>query len=293
LIVAVLTLGAILVVVAWVSRSISLPIQKMAEASLAVSKGDLDRKVIVDLRDELGELATRFNLMVGSLRESQRQLVQSERLAAIGELVASVVHEIRNPLSAIKMNLRILEHKCETSPAVAEHFELASAQMERLEGMLKDLLDFSKPVRIEKKPIPIGEIVNYAIRHVPDGMGNVQVEMKIKDPMQKITVDKDKIEQVLLNLLVNSKQATPGGGRITVTSLHTHDGTVITVTDTGEGISQENLTRLFEPFFTTRKHGTGLGLANAKKIVEAHGGQIRVKSAVNTGTEVEVELPIS
>ena len=290
IIVALITLGAILLVVAWVSRSISLPIRRLAEASLAVSQGDLERRVAVTLQDEVGELASRFNQMVTSLRDSQRQLVQSERLAAIGELVASVVHEIRNPLSAIKMNLRILEHKCDTSPVIAEHFELAKAQMERLEAMLKELLDYSKPVMLDRHPVLIADLVSYAVRHLPGGQGEVKIETQFASPQQKISVDAAKIEQVLLNLLLNARQAIPDGGKIIITSANTPDGVTLSVKDTGQGISAENLKHIFEPFFTTRKQGTGLGLSNAKKIVEAHGGQIVVTSEVNKGTEVLVIL---
>lgn len=294
ILVALATMGAVLIVVAWISRSISLPIRQLAEASLDVSRGNLDRTVSVRLNDELGELAESFNRMVNSLRESQRQLVQSERLAAIGELVASVVHEVRNPLSAIKMNLRILETKCTTSPVIAEHFALAKAQMERLEGMLKDLLDYSKPVRLEKHPVPIGELVSYAIRHLPDGAGDAKIETHLADANQTINVDAGKIEQVLLNLLLNAKQAITDGGRITISSRKDESAHMIfSIADNGQGISEENLKHIFEPFFTTRKNGTGLGLPNARKIVEAHGGQIHITSELHRGTEVHVELPIT
>ena len=294
MIVALITLGAILIVVAFISRSISLPIRHLADASLAVSQGELDRKVVVKLHDELGDLATRFNQMVGSLRDSQRQLVQSERLAAIGELVASVVHEIRNPLSAIKMNLRILEHKCDTSPVISEHFELAKSQMDRLESMLKELLDYSKPVMLDKHPVPVADVVSYAVRHLPGGTGDpgdVKIEVQLADPKQKINVDVGKIEQVFLNLLLNARQAVESNGKIRVSSEKVSEGVTISVSDTGHGISAENLKHIFEPFFTTRKQGTGLGLSNAKKIVEAHGGQIIIQSEVNRGTDVQVVFP--
>ncbi len=289
IIVALLTLGAILIVVAWVSRSISLPIRRLADASLAVSQGDLDRRVAVKLHDEVGELAERFNRMVTSLRDSQRQLVQSERLAAIGELVASVVHEIRNPLSAIKMNMRILEHKCDTSPVIAEHFELANAQMERLEAMLKELLDYSKPVPLHKKSVTVSELISGALRQLD--LGGASIEKLIENPARTINVDPEKMERVLINLLLNARQAMPEGGTITIVSRDENSDVLLSVSDTGQGISADNLKHIFEPFFTTRKHGTGLGLPNAKKIVEAHGGQIVVKSEGNTGTEVQVTLP--
>lgn len=290
IIVALITLGAILIVVTLVSRSISVPIQRLAEASRGVSEGDLEQRVVVNLNDELGDLGQRFNRMVVSLRESQTQLVQSERLAAIGELVASIVHEIRNPLSAIKMNLRILEQKCEKSPVVAEHFLLASQQSERLEAMLEELLDYSKPLQLQKKTVSVGELILNALRHFePDG---ITIKPPILDHALAVNVDAEKIEQVLLNLLFNAKQASRDGGTITISSEKNNAHFVtISVTDTGQGITEENLKHIFEPFFTTRKQGTGLGLSIAKKIIEAHGGQILVKSEVDKGTEVEIVLP--
>jgi signal transduction histidine kinase len=289
IIVALLTLGAILIVVAWVSRSISLPIRRLADASLAVSQGDLDRRVAVKLKDEVGELSERFNRMVTSLRDSQRQVVQSERLAAIGELVASVVHEIRNPLSAIKMNLRILEHKCDTSPVIAEHFELANRQMERLEAMLKELLDYSKPVPLNKKLISVRELVAGALRHLE--LEAAKIDQRLDNPERTVNVDAEKMERVLMNLFLNAKQAMPDGGTITISSGDQASDVMLSVSDTGHGISKDNLKHIFEPFFTTRKQGTGLGLSNAKKIVEAHGGLITVKSEEQKGTEVVVALP--
>ncbi|HEY3295685.1 MAG TPA: ATP-binding protein [bacterium] len=293
IIVALLTMGAILIVVAWVSRSISLPIQKLADASLDVSRGNFDRTVAVRLNNELGDLAQRFNLMVNSLRESQRQLVQSARLAAIGELVASVVHEVRNPLSAIKMNLRILESKCATDPIVAEHFALARTQTERLESMLTELLDYSKPVTLNRRPVSAQAVIEDALAHfksdLPDG---ISVTTELPPNLPPMNADRERLAQVLLNLLLNARQAVNGGGTITITAEQADHALRISVRDNGQGISEENLKHIFEPFFTTRKNGTGLGLPNARKIVESHGGRIQIRSRLNNGTDAWIETPL-
>jgi signal transduction histidine kinase len=147
-------------------------------------------------------------------------------------------------------------------------------------------------VRIEKHPVLVSELVSYAVRHLPGGPGEVKIETHYSNPQQKVNVDAAKIEQVLLNLLLNAKQASPDGAKITISSQQNEDGVSLAVSDSGHGISAENLKHIFEPFFTTRKQGTGLGLSNAKKIIESHGGQILVKSEVNSGTDVRVTIPI-
>lgn len=309
--VALLTLAAVTLVVGFISRSISAPIRTLAEASLDVSRGNLDRAVTVRLGDELGELAERFNAMVRSLKDSrhslqdaydqllraQKQLVQSERLAAIGELAASVVHEIRNPLSAVKMNLRILETKCAVDDVSAEHFRLAKEQTERLETMLTDLLDYAKPLPLHREPVAAADVIRDALQSFESERqtASLTVETDAHGDLPPLIVDRGRITQLLLNVLLNARQAVEPGsvlhiaaGPATVDHL---PAVVITVTDSGRGITPENLKRIFEPFFTTRKHGTGLGLPNARKIAEAHGGSLRVESAPGRGTTVHIVLP--
>jgi signal transduction histidine kinase len=298
LIVAILTMGAILIVVALISRSLSLPIRKLADASLAVSEGDLDRTVVVKLNDELGELAERFNRMVQSLKESQRQLVQSARLAAIGELVASVVHEVRNPLSAVKMNLRILETKCSTDPVIAEHFRLARGQTDRMESMLSELLDYSKPITLNLAPVAIADMISDAVRDFESEAKahSIGISVRIAEGLTTVRADAPRLHQVLLNLLINARQATENGGKISITAEkyfeQNREMLRLSIRDTGQGIPEDNLQHIFEPFFTTRKQGTGLGLSNARKIVEAHGGALSVESKLLEGTTVHVTLPV-
>jgi signal transduction histidine kinase len=312
IIVALVVLVAIIAVVSLISRSISMPIHQLAEASLDVSRGNLDRTVVIRLRDEIGELAERFNHMVHAMKESrdslqdayerlvrtQEQLVQSERLAAIGEFVASIVHEIRNPLSAVKMNLRILETKCEKEGIVAEHFQLAKSQTERLESMLSDLLGYSKPIALARRPVVLGEFVDQIVRHVQtqeEELG-IHVGTSVHAPAKILHMDPERMNQVVLNVLLNAVQAVERGGDVRLETADAVEGgqpaVEIAVSDNGHGVSPENLERLFEPFFTTRKDGTGLGLPTSKKIVDAHGGVIRVSSRIGEGTEVKIIIPI-
>lgn len=311
IIVALLTLAMVTLVVGFISRSISAPIRTLAEASLDVSQGNLDRTVTVRLGDELGELAERFNAMVRSLKESQhslqdaydqllraqKQLVQSERLAAIGELAASVVHEVRNPLSAVKMNLRILETKCAVDAVAAEHFRLAKAQTERLETMLTDLLDYAKPLPLRREAVAVPDLIRDALQAFEGERqaGNLTVTVELEPALPPLTVDRSRIVQLLHNLLLNAMQAAEPGAELRISAMNATADKMpavnIAVADRGRGIAPEHLKRIFEPFFTTRKHGTGLGLPNARKIAEAHGGALRVESVLQQGTTVHIVLP--
>jgi signal transduction histidine kinase len=293
-----LATGLLIVLVVWqISRSISRPIRNLAEASAAIAKGELERQVAVDLDDEVGELATRFNQMVVSLRESQRLLVQSERLAAIGEITASIVHEIRNPLSSIKMNLQILESKAVADPVSSEQLAIARQQAERVERLLNELLDYSKPLALSPTRVRLAEVIEDVARSTATlrEAAGVRWKVQLPDLALTVTADRDKLEQALLNLVLNAIQAaTPE----TLIAVFARDADVdgrkyaaISVNDSGPGIPAEQLPRVFEPFFTTRKHGTGLGLSNAKKIVDAHAGRIEIHSDLGGGTEVKLLLP--
>ncbi|MBU1936433.1 hypothetical protein KKG05_03475, partial [bacterium] len=225
-----------------------------------------------------------------------KQLIQSEKLAAIGEFVASIVHEIRNPLSAVKMNLRILETKCSTHGSVEEHFLLAKSQTERLEKMMTSLLDYAKPITLNLQLVRLEDLLNGVLREAETQSEGYHVEVKLHDASKMIQVDSEKVHQVLLNVLLNALQASNPGGRIFLKTEETvwddMPACLISVKDEGHGIAPENMTRLFEPFFTTHKQGTGLGLPNSKKIIEAHGGTIRVRSQADEGTDVEIIIPM-
>lgn len=310
-IVALLTLAAILIIVTIVSRSISNPIRSLAAASKRVSEGDLQQTVTTHLRDELGDLAERFNLMVRSLRESRESerdsfetlvrtredLLRAEKLAAVGEIAASIVHEVRNPLSSVKMNLQILESRLSSDATLSEHTRLALTQTIRLERLLNELLDFSRPVKLDKTEFLLSDIVSEVVENIrsSDEFLNKSLAFRPTAEDYHIHADRDKIHQVLLNLLLNAAHATNDQGLTEILAerefIESRRMIRISVHDNGCGIPESKLGKVFEPFFTTRKEGTGLGLPNAKKIVEAHGGTVRIQSAAGVGTTIDFTLP--
>ena len=311
--------GAICLLMAYVvSRRVSGPIVQVADAAENMAEGNLEQRIPFSSRDEVGRLAASFNAMaerlshsVASLQQkeeslqkaynelitAQEQLLQSERMAAVGELVASVAHELRSPLSSIKLNLQIIGRSLGRETVLYEHHEIALDQVAQMERMFSDLLDYSKPFHIQKKDIPVEDLVNRCLQELEGEIAarGIRVERRIEPDLPPLIADPDKIEQVLVNVLRNALEASRAGGRIEISAVGGEEDStghvIVRVTDYGSGISPRNLKSIFQPFFTTKKKGTGLGLAIVKKIVDAHRGEIVVTSEEGKGTTVRVTLP--
>ncbi len=233
----------------------------------------------------------------------ERELRKRDRLATAGTLAAGVAHEIRNPLSAIELNLRLLRDEVAKSfagdPDVEEYFDVLFAETRRLNRITSSFLQLSRPEPIAKVRVPIQEPVRQVLRLVEsEAMGKgVSFTVELPTDGAEVLGDATKLEQVCLNLLINSMQAMPRGGVIrvfcTLTKSETGDCVDLVIADQGVGVPKENLQRLFDPYFTTRPDGTGLGLAIADRIVSDHGGTILVDSAPGEGTTMTVRLPLA
>lgn len=301
-----------------VSRRISRPIVQVADAAEEMARGNLKQRIPFSSKDEVGRLAASFNTMAQQLSQSvfslrqkeeslqkaynelvsaQEELMRSERMAAVGELVASVAHEMRSPLSSIKLNLQIIGRSLGKETDLFEHYEIALDQAAQMERMFSDLLNYSKPLEIQKKDVQVGLLVDRCLQELEGETGarRIVVERSIAPDLPPIIGDPDKIEQVFLNVLKNAIEASEPGGIIMISASaeETGGGTAVTVvvSDSGPGISQRNLGTVFKPFFTTKKKGTGLGLAIVKKIVDAHGGNIAIESVEGRGTVVRLTFP--
>ncbi len=303
-----------------VSRNVSRPIVDVATAAQRMANGDLDQRIPFSGKDELGILAASFNTMAQQLSQSiaslrrkeeslrtaydklvatREQLVQSERMAAIGELVASVAHEMRNPLSSVKLNLQIIGRSIEEREPLFEHYQIAIDQVLQLERMFSDLLNYSKPLTLQKREVLLGEVIQRSLTQLETERTTrgIQVGVAVQEAMIPVPIDSDKMEQVFVNLLKNAIDATEDGGRIEITAELSRKGenrrVTVRIRDHGPGISQRNLKNIFQPFFTTKKKGTGLGLCIVKKIMDAHGGEISISCPPDDGTEVQLALPLS
>ena len=229
------------------------------------------------------------------LRDTQRQLVQAERLAAIGEVSAAVAHGIRNPLAGIKAAAKVAGLEVGADHPVHESIDDIVSESNRLEARIRALLDFARPFEPHRAPCRVDELLTetaHALRSQSDASG-VAVTIEVQPDLAEVNIDRGQVVEVLLVLLSNAIEAMPSGGRARlVARAEPGDRVRLEVCDTGVGISPQQQARLFQLFATTKATGTGIGLAVAKKIVEAHGGTIAVESTPGAGTTFAVILPI-
>jgi two-component system, NtrC family, sensor kinase len=294
--------GAVGVAAAVVAQRLLLPIRTLTEGVKAVAAGDLTRTVEVRADDEIGLLAREFNAMAASLERQRRELLRAERLATVGRISAQITHEIRNPLNAIGLNAELLAEELEqaagrTHPAglaEARHLVAAiGAEVDRLHAVTEEYLRFARL----PKPVFGREELNEILAGLVDFLrgelarAQVRVELELAAGLPPVRADEGQLRAAFLNLLRNSREAMAGGGRVTVRTRAVEGGVEAEVEDTGAGIPAERLPRIFEPFYSTKERGTGLGLAFAQQVVQEHGGSIRCDSRVGQGTRFTVRLP--
>jgi signal transduction histidine kinase len=305
------------------SQSIAKPILKLKSVSQAVAQGDLNQRSGFKRSDEIGDLASGFDLMTSRLRrrtaqaavlyqetlqrneelamanarlqETQHQLIQSEKLAAVGELTAGIVHDVKNPLAVIKGLAEELQEEKGVSPEVMKQLSTIRDSASRASQIVSDLLKFARQSTPVMRDQNINDTIRAAVR-LTDFLarkGQVQVSLELLPDPVMVVYDATQIEQVLVNLIRNSIQAMPEGGRIQIESKWIENAIAIQVKDTGIGIPEQNLSRIFDPFFTTKSEGegTGLGLSVSYGIISRHHGQIEVASKVGKGTVFTIRLP--
>ncbi|MGQ9631721.1 MAG: sensor histidine kinase [bacterium] len=256
-----------------------------SQASIAIERAELYR----DLEEKVRQTEEAYR----ALQESQNRLIRAERLAAIGEVTAKVAHEIKNPLMSIGGFARlVLKRMGEEDPNI-KYLGMIEKEVERLEGLLKDILSFSAPSEPNFQEGDINEVIQEALLLVNGELerSNIGVLLQLAPSLPAVSFDRGQIGQVLLNLFLNAIHAMPEGGELSVSSELAGEHVRITVGDTGVGIPEEHLDKLFVPFFTTKPNGSGLGLSISHQILRNHGGMIDVVSKVGVGTTFTVKLP--
>jgi signal transduction histidine kinase len=272
------------------------PIQTLTEGVKAVAAGDLARKVDVRSGDEIGLLAREFNAMAASLARQRAELLRAERLAAVGRISAQITHEIRNPLNAIGLNAELLAEEIPAGASEAKALVAAiGREVDRLHAVTEEYLRFARLPKPVFGPEDVNEIASGLVEFVAPEFGAAGIELRLDlaPRLPPVRADEGQLRAAFLNLLRNSREAMPAGGVAIVTTRAGPSGAVeVEVRDTGGGIPAEDLTRIFDPFYSTKEKGTGLGLAFAQQVVKEHGGGIRCTSEVGSGTAFTVVLPV-
>jgi len=274
------------------------PIVRTLECRMAQGEPIPIEVAAAKLVDETGE-SLGYVMLVKDLREVEslrKALARSRRLAAIGSLAAGVAHEIRNPLSSIKGFATYFQQRYQDKPEDNELATLMVQEVDRLNRVVTQLIEFSRPIALVLQRCRPEDIVKRAVSLVERQAAErgIRIELQCAEGVPSIGVDPDRMNQVFLNLLLNAMEAMPSGGTIS-TTIHADEKNrqaVFAIRDTGEGIAPDQLGRIFDPYFTTKSTGTGLGLAIVHQIVEAHHGSIRVSSEPGTGTTVVVAVPL-
>jgi two-component system sensor histidine kinase HydH len=250
------------------------------------------------LKEETGAFVG-YVVLFRDLSEIQRlkeEVARNQRLAAVGRLAAGVAHEIRNPLSSIKGFATYFKERYREVPQDQKTAEIMIQEVDRLNRVIGQLLEFARPMSIRKTKESIPKIIRQTLKLVEGDARRRGIELRTNIPADfpKVMFDADKIKQVLMNLYLNGIEAMANGGTLTaeVWKDNRNQNAVIAIEDTGEGISMQNLPHVFDPFFTTKPSGTGLGLAIVHKTIESHGGEIKVEGRPGGGTRFTFWLPL-
>ena len=298
-----------------ISRSISRPIRHLYRSVLAVADGDLDQQFEAETKDEIGDLGRAFNIMTRKLRqlkELEQEVQRSNRLAALGELSAGVAHEIRNPLGVIKNSAEMLRDRIHDDARRRELTGFIVEEVERLNRVVTNFLQFARPAEPNIETVDINDVLEHTISFLePEAeSSNITIDKALAPGLSPVLADPDQCRQVFLNLFMNAFQAMNGEGTVRIETRAASGGATgagaaataepsnggsgtieIVIADTGSGIEADDLARIFDPFFSTKAEGVGLGLSLVHKIIENHKGHIRASSKSGEGTTFVISLP--
>jgi two-component system, NtrC family, nitrogen regulation sensor histidine kinase NtrY len=291
-------LGAVIIIGLLVARRTARDLDRLVEGSLAAARGDLDHRVPVRSKDEVGAVASAFNFMMEDLKTSKEKLVIAERIAAWQEIARRLAHEIKNPLTPIQMAMDTLRKSWKKQhPSFDEILDESTRtvleEADRLKKIVAEFSDFARMPKPELSRVDLNEIVRSSLSLY---QGALRVESKLADGLTELDGDKGQLTQVLLNLVENARDAIGSreDGRIVVTTREANDRALLIVEDNGPGVPLELKDKVFAPYFTTKhaKGGTGLGLAIVHRIVSDHGGRITISDAPERGARFTIELPL-
>lgn len=287
----------------WVSARVTRPIEKLAAAAGEVADGRWESQVDVRSDDEIGQLGASFNDMTRQLIEQRERLVQSERVAAWRELARRLAHELKNPLFPLQLTVENLQRARAHSPEQFDEVFVEStaalrAELENLKTIVTRFSDFAKMPSPQLEPVDLNESVRSVVKLFEPQFGavgrpQITPELYLDEKLSRLQADPALLRRALENLVLNSLDAMPAGGTLTVRTSQ-HNGAVhLEISDTGAGLTAEERARLFTPYYSNKPHGTGLGLAIVQSVISDHGGTIAVESAPGAGSTFHIELPVA
>jgi signal transduction histidine kinase len=289
-----------------VARTVTRPLRAVTTAMRHVAAtGDLTRKVTVQSRawddEDARLLATAFNTLTDSIARFQREAAQKERLSSLGRLSTVIAHEIRNPLMIIKASLGALRSRSATAEERREAITDIDEETKRLNHIVSEVLDFAKPLRFDLGETYVNDLCRASSAAAWAGSSDGAVELDLDPDLPVVVTDSERLRTALVNILSNARHAVESAPpsasvdaapTVTLTTRRRGDRVVVTVRDRGTGIAPEDMAHIFDPYFTTRRTGTGLGLPISKNIIEGLGGSLAVHSRPGDGTEVRIDLPV-
>jgi signal transduction histidine kinase len=290
----------------FLTRFVTNPIQELIATMERAERG-LEARVEVKSSDDIGSLGEAFNSLLSKLERARRrveryhfeQMKRADRLASIGEMAAGIAHEIKNPLAGIAGVIQVLKKEMPVGEPKRAVLEEVLSQVERMDKAVRNLLSFARPPEPKMSLVDINEMIGKLLDFLAPQFAKqgIMTERKLSAGLPWLTLDPDLIQQALINIALNAIQSMPTGGKFTVEtksenpSAESSGSVSITLADSGKGVSTENLSRIFNPFFTTRQQGTGLGLSITQRIVEQHNGEISVMSSAGKGATFVITLP--
>ncbi len=293
------TIGIIVCLV--IAEKYTEPIKRIAMASRKIAMGELVKIGATDRKDEIGTLVTSFNEMVDKLderKELEEKLKKSEQLSLIGQLSSGIAHEIRNPLNFLTLSIGHIKERVTEEP-VSDKEELVGLldsllkEIYRVNELIHNFLFLGKSITLNKEDVPPANLVDEALIMVKDKIrGGIDIELACRDGADTIYCDREYMRLCVINLVINAVQAIQEGpGRVRIECGTEDSAAYLSVSDDGEGIAKDELDKIFEPYYSTKKIGIGLGLAITKRFVEEHGGTISAASEIGKGTIMTIRLP--
>lgn len=296
-----LVFGLGIMLAVFLSWMYTKPINNVVNAARRVAAGDLEVNLSMDRKDEIGELTQSFNFMVSKLREErdlEEKLREAEHLSGIAQLAKGIAHEIRNPLNFVSLSIDHLKKKYSPGDEKErENFDLLITsikhEIQRLNRLAGDFLDYGKPLRLNLREVDIGSLIQEILDLVKAKAEKDGVKILYqRGDIPRLSVDPELLKTCILNIILNAFQSMPEGGNLAI-SAKTSEGNVrIILQDSGIGVSKENLPKLFDPFFSTKSKGLGLGLAMTKRVAEEHGGKVIFQSEEGKGSAITISLPV-